>query len=117
MVYSRVPSKSIKIIRQIFSEYLMNEAEKVTEKSKKALEFVDELIRLNSKCVQLVEYCSNNFELEDERINKVRGMLSNNLTERGRKEANFDTGAKNLASSINHKFKVSYHKGGQESLG
>ena len=44
-------------------------------------------------------------------------MLSNDLTERGRKEAKFDIGARNLASYINHKFKMNYTKGGLESLG
>ena len=67
--------------------------------------------------MRIVEFCGNNFELENERNNKVRGMLSNDLTERGRREAKFDIGAKNLASYINHKFKINYTKGGIESLG
>ncbi len=44
-------------------------------------------------------------------------MLSNDLTAKGRTEGKFDIGAKNLASYINNKFKVSYAKGGLESLG
>lgn len=44
-------------------------------------------------------------------------MLSNDLTEKGRKEAKFDIGARNLASYINNKFKSSYSKGGLEALG
>lgn len=44
-------------------------------------------------------------------------MLSNDLTERGKKEAKFDIGAKNLASFINNKFKTSYSKGGLEAMG
>jgi hypothetical protein len=44
-------------------------------------------------------------------------MLSNDLTEKGRKEAKFDVGARNLASYINNKFKTSYTKGGLESMG
>ena len=44
-------------------------------------------------------------------------MLSNDLSEKGRKEGKFDIGAKNLASYINNKFKTSYSKGGLESLG
>ena len=55
--------------------------------------------------------------MENERNNKIRGMLSNDLTERGRKEGKFDIGAKNLTSFINHKFKMSYTKGGLENLG
>lgn len=50
--------------------------------------------------------------MENERNNKIRGMLSNDLTQRGRKEGKFDIGAKNLTSYINHKFKLSYTKGG-----
>ncbi len=61
--------------------------------------------------------CNNNFELQNERNNLIRGMLSNDLTERGRKQGKFDVGAKNLASYINNKFKVSYTKGGLESMG
>ena len=95
----------------------MFQAEKISEKTKKPPEFVEELIRINSKCVAIVEFCGSNFDLENERNNKVRGMLSNDLTERGRKEAKFDIGAKNLASYINHKFKINYTKGGLESLG
>lgn len=44
-------------------------------------------------------------------------MLSNDLTEKGRKEGKYDVGAKNLASYINNKFKTSYTKGGLESIG
>lgn len=44
-------------------------------------------------------------------------MLSNDITERGRKDGKFDVGAKNLASYINNKFKLSYTKGGLEALG
>lgn len=44
-------------------------------------------------------------------------MLSNDITQRGRKDGKFDVGAKNLASYINNKFKISYTKGGLESLG
>lgn len=44
-------------------------------------------------------------------------MLSNDLTERGKKEAKFDIGAKNLASFMNNKFKINYSKGGLEAMG
>lgn len=44
-------------------------------------------------------------------------MLSNDLTERGRKEAKYDIGARNLTSYINHKFRMSYTKGGLEAMG
>lgn len=44
-------------------------------------------------------------------------MLTNVITERGKKQAKFDVGAKNLASVINNKFKTSYSKGGVEALG
>jgi hypothetical protein len=44
-------------------------------------------------------------------------MLSNDLTERGKKEAKFDVGAKNLASFMNNKFKINYSKGGLENFG
>ena len=57
-----------------------------------------------------MDFCDNNFELENERNNKVRGMLSNELTEQGKKEGKFDLGARNLASYFDHKFKSSYHK-------
>lgn len=116
-VYSRVPEKSVSILKDIFAEYLLYEAEKVTDKTKKPPDFVEELIRINSKCIRIVEFCSNNFELENERNNKIRGMLSNDLTEKGRKQGKFDIGAKNLASYINHRFKMSYTKGGLENLG
>ena len=116
-VYSRVPDKSVKVLKEIFSDYLLFEAEKISEKTRKPPEYVEELVRINSKCVCIVEFCGNNFDFENERNNKIRGMLSNDLTERGRKEAKFDIGAKNLASYINHKFKINYTKGGLESLG
>lgn len=44
-------------------------------------------------------------------------MLSNDLTWQGRKDAKLGIGAKNLASFINYKFKISYSKGGLEALG
>ena len=44
-------------------------------------------------------------------------MLSNDLTERGKKQAKFDIGAKNLASFMNNKFKINYSKGGLEAMG
>jgi hypothetical protein len=112
-----VLDKSIKILKEIFAAYLISEAEKISEKTKKPPEFVEDLIRVNSKCLNIASFCGNNFELENERNNKIRGMLSNDLTERGRKEAKFDIGAKNLASYINNKFKTSYSKGGLESIG
>lgn len=39
-------------------------------------------------------------------------MLSNDITEKGIKEAKFDIGARNLASFINNRFKTAYAKGG-----
>lgn len=115
-IYSRVP-ESLKIIKDLYAEYLLVEAEKVYEKAKKPPDFIEELIRINGKCLKIVEFCNNNFELGNERNNKIRGMLSNDITERGRKDGKFDVGAKNLASYINNKFKLSYTKGGLEALG
>lgn len=44
-------------------------------------------------------------------------MLSNDLTEKGKKQAKFDIGAKNLASFLNNKFKINYSKGGLQAMG
>jgi len=44
-------------------------------------------------------------------------MMSNSITDAGKKEGKFDYGAKNLASFINTKFKNCYTKGGLVSLG
>lgn len=44
-------------------------------------------------------------------------MMSNCITEAGKKEAKYDYGAKNLASFINNKFKMSYSKGCLAALG
>jgi len=55
--------------------------------------------------------------LETDRNTKIRGMLSNDLTEKGKKEAKFDIGAKHLAWFVNNKFKVAYSKGGLAGLG
>jgi hypothetical protein len=41
----------------------MAEAEKIADKTKKPPEFIEELIRINSKCINIVEFCGNNFEL------------------------------------------------------
>lgn len=41
----------------------MSEAEKTSEKTKKPPEFVEDLIRVNSKCLNIAAFCGNNFEL------------------------------------------------------
>lgn len=116
-VYSRVIEVSLPFVKDLFIKYLFLEAEKVCQKIRIPPEFIQELIRINSKCIKIVDICDNNFELETERNVKIRDMITNCITERGKKEAKFDTGAKNLASFMNNKFKTSYTKGGMEALG
>lgn len=116
-MYSRVLDQSLPHIKDIYVQYMLGEAEKLSDKSKKPPEFIQELIRINSKSIKIVHYFNGSFEIENERNTKVRGMLSNDLTEKGKKEAKFDVGAKHLAWFINSKFKLSYTKGGMESLG
>ncbi len=101
----------------MFNNYLQSQAEKLVDKTKKPPDFITELIRINGKCIKIVEFCNNNFELENDRNTIIRGMLSNDLTERGKKQAKFDIGAKNLASFMNNKFKINYSKGGLEAMG
>ena len=43
--------------------YLASEAEKVYEKAKKPPDYIEELIRINGKCLKIVEFCGYNFEL------------------------------------------------------
>jgi hypothetical protein len=116
-IYSRVLERSLPLTRDMFNNYLQSEAEKLVDKTKKPPDFITELIRINGKCIKIVDFCANNFELENDRNTKIRGMLSNDLTERGKKEAKFDIGAKNLASFMNNKFKTNYSKGGLEAMG
>jgi hypothetical protein len=116
-IYSRVLERSLPLTRDMFNKYLQGEAEKLVDKTKKPPDFITDLIRINGKCIKIVDFCGDNFELENDRNTKIRGMLSNDLTERGKKEAKFDIGAKNLASFMNNKFKVNYSKGGLEAMG
>ncbi len=62
-IYSRTLEKAIDILKELFSDYLQYEAEKVADKTKKPPDFIEDLIRINSKCVNIVEFCNNNFEL------------------------------------------------------
>ena len=88
----------------------MIEATEISKKVRKPPDFIMDLIRINRKCLKVMEFCDNNFELENERNNKIRGMMSNDLTEQGKKEGKFDVGARNLASFMDNKFKTSYSK-------
>ena len=62
-IYSRVLEKSLPFTREIFNNYLQMEAEKIVDKTKKPPDFITELIRINGKCIKIVEFCNNNFEL------------------------------------------------------
>lgn len=62
-LYSRVSERSLPVIKSIYSNYLLMEAEKVSEKTKKPPEFIQELIRINSKSIKIVEFFNGNFEL------------------------------------------------------
>lgn len=63
MVYSRVLDRSLTYIRDIFRTFLMSEAEKIAEKIKKPPDFILDLIRINGKCIKIVEFCNSNFEM------------------------------------------------------
>lgn len=63
LIYSRVLEKSLPFAREIFNNYLQMEAEKIVDKTKKPPDFITELIRINGKCIKIVEFCNNNFEL------------------------------------------------------
>lgn len=41
----------------------MSEAEKIAEKIKKPPDFILDLIRINGKCIKIVEFCNSNFEM------------------------------------------------------
>jgi hypothetical protein len=75
------------------------------------------LIRINGKCFNITSIFGTNFDLENDRNSKIRDMMSNSITEAGKKEAKFDHGAKNLAFFINNKFRNSYSKGCLPALG
>jgi len=47
---------------------------------RKPPDFINELMRINGKCVRIMEFCGNNFELQNERNNMIKGMLSNDIT-------------------------------------
>lgn len=116
-VYSRVIDESLPYIKELFNGYLIMQAKKVGETVKIPPKFVEQLIRINSKCLKITEIFGNNFDLQNDRNSKIRDMMSNCVTEAGKKQAKFDYGAKNLASFINNKFKTSYTKGGITALG
>lgn len=77
---------------------------------RKPPDFINELMRINGKCVRIMEFCGNNFELQNERNNMIKGMLSNDITQSGRKEKKYNVGARNLAIFIDIKFKAAYPK-------
>jgi hypothetical protein len=49
------------------------------------MEFIQELIKINQKNIKIISFFSSNFELENDRNNYVRGMLSNDITQKGKK--------------------------------
>lgn len=62
-IYSRVLDKSLPFIREIFNDYLQTEAEKIVDKTMKPPIFINELIRINEKCIEIVEFCNNDLDL------------------------------------------------------
>lgn len=63
------------------------------------------MIRINTKNIQIVEYFGTNFELENKRNEKIRGMISNEIFKNSKFKGKHTMGATNLAQFVNMKFK------------
>jgi hypothetical protein len=69
------------------------------------------MIRINTKNIQIMEFFGGNFELENKRNEKIRGILSNEIVKQSKLKGKHTLGASNLALFINTKFKEIYVKG------
>ena len=63
------------------------------------------MIRINTKNIQIMELFGGNFDLENKRNEKIRGMLSNEIIRQSRFKGKHTMGATNLAQFVNIKFK------------
>lgn len=69
------------------------------------------MIRINTKNIQIIQFFGVNFELENKRNEKIRGMLSNEIVKQSKFKGKNTMGATNLALFVNTKFKEIYVKG------
>ena len=75
------------------------------------MEFIPEVIRINTKNIQIIEFFGFNFELENKRNEKIRGILSNEIVKTSKYFGKHTMGANNLSQFVNNKFKEIYTKG------
>ena len=109
-VYSRIFNTSKKFIMELYNAYFEEEAKSVLNLMEKPPEFINAIINLNKKNLEIVKMLGGMLEFDRIRVESIEKILSCEMIKGSKFEGKYYLGAKHLAAILHQKIKTKYAK-------